>query len=384
MIEWLRKVTLLAGLTTEEYLWLANHGTEHFIRGPSLIFREGQPLMHMTFILEGEFQIRRRARPPALFFRRAGQTAGLLPFSRMKAYGGDGITTCPVRVLNIHRELFPEMLVAIPSMGERCLGALLDRVRQDTRVEQKAEKFESLVRVSDDLAQPASTDFLVAGDLVGGRFRIVRSLGGGGMGRVYQAHDTELGVPVALKIIRPEFSTDTEMLARFRREVLIARRITHPNVCRTFDLDHETRQLGEGPLESGEIVFLTMEYLDGETLRELLSRTGKLEPGEALLFASQMAAALTAAHQGGIVHRDIKPTNVMIVPSSSISAPTARVVITDFGLASFAEASQGDDVTSITVPGRILGTLSYMAPEQLMGDTASPATDILCLWSSLV
>ena len=196
------------------------------------------------------------------------------------------------------------------------------------------------------------------------------------MGQVYLAHDSELGAQVALKIIRPEISGSPEVLARFRREARITHRITHPNVCRTFDLGHEIRQIGPDPANSVEVIFLTMEYLDGETLQQLLKRKGRLEPSEAILIASQMSEGLTAAHQAGIVHRDIKPTNVMIVPSGSRSPTTDRVVLTDFGLARFETMVEGLDTSSISYPGRVMGTLAYMAPEQLQTGAVTPATDI--------
>jgi hypothetical protein len=144
IIEALRTITLLEGLTTEEYTWIATHGVEHITQRGAVIFREGEPICNMTFILRGEIQIRRRNDGPiAVFVRGAGQTAGLLPFSRMKNHGGDGISTGSAWALYIHKDLFPEMLAAIPSMGQRCIIAMVDRVREETRIEQQGQKFNS-------------------------------------------------------------------------------------------------------------------------------------------------------------------------------------------------------------------------------------------------
>jgi len=217
---------------------------------------------------------------------------------------------------------------------------------------------------------------LVPGDVVSDRFEIIRPLGDGGMGRVYEAHDSVLGVRVALKTLRPEISSNPEVLFRFRQEVRIAHRITHPNVCRTFHLDHELRQIGPDETSSIDLTFLTMEFLQGETLRQVLKRTGRIAPAQALPIAQQMAEAIEAAHQTGIVHRDIKPGNVMICPMTFGSKQEARVVITDFGLAKFEAGTPNNDISSISQPGRAMGTLSYMSPEQLQGRDVGPATDV--------
>ncbi len=153
IVEALRTVTQLVGLTDDEYLWLATHGTERMGCEGSMIFREGEPTAHLNFILRGEVHVRRRVSGPmALFIGRAGQMTGLLPFSRMKGYGGDGYTVGPSWVLDIHKDLFPEMLQAIPSMGQRCVSTLLDRVREVTRMEQQAEKLAALGKLAANLA----------------------------------------------------------------------------------------------------------------------------------------------------------------------------------------------------------------------------------------
>jgi signal transduction histidine kinase len=149
----LRTITPLAGLTDAEYQWLATHGTERVGDTGAIIFREGEPVMNMVCILRGEIHVRRRnSGPMALFIGRAGQITGKLPFSRMKKYGGDGYTSGPVWVLDIEEPLFPEMLQAIPSMGQRCVSVLLDRVREVTRMEQQAEKLSALGKLAANLA----------------------------------------------------------------------------------------------------------------------------------------------------------------------------------------------------------------------------------------
>jgi hypothetical protein len=215
IVEALRTVPLLSGLTDEEFTWLASHGVERVIARNALAFRQGQPLLYMCFILRGELHVcRRRGGRTTTFIRHAGQAAGLMPFSRTKEFGGDGTAVGPYWGLDIHKDQFPEMLAAIPSMGQRCINAMLDRVREDTRTEQQPEKLNTL----SNPAEYPGAEFPTAGDVVSGRFQIICRLGDGGMGHVYQAHDLESGVEVALKIIRPEISQNPEVLARFRRK----------------------------------------------------------------------------------------------------------------------------------------------------------------------
>lgn len=168
----LRTITPLDGLNDTEYTWLATHGSERVGKEGSLIFREGEPTFYLNMILQGEIHVRRRnSGPLALFIGRAGQMTGLLPFSRMKAYGGDGYTVGPIWVLDIHKDLFQEMLAAIPSMGQRCVSVLLDRVREVTRMEQQAEKLAALGKLAANLAHelnnPASAAQRSAASLFG-------------------------------------------------------------------------------------------------------------------------------------------------------------------------------------------------------------------------
>ncbi|MBB5337838.1 protein kinase domain-containing protein [Tunturiibacter gelidoferens] len=221
---------------------------------------------------------------------------------------------------------------------------------------------------------PPTPPMLASGTLISGRFVILRMIGQGGMGQVYEVLDQELNSRVALKTIRPEISSDSHVLARFRREVAFTRQITHPNVCRTFDIDRHSCVAADGT--ETQITFLTMELLDGETLSDVLSRRSKLPLEEALPLIQQMAAALNAAHVAGIVHRDFKPSNVLLVPSKA----GLRIVVTDFGLARAlvlsGHMSLAQTLNSSTGSLSLLGTLIYMAPEQLEHAEATVASDI--------
>lgn len=203
---------------------------------------------------------------------------------------------------------------------------------------------------------------LAPGQLLAGRFRILRFLASGGMGDVYQAEDTQLGERVALKTIRTEVAGNPRMLARFKTEIQLAKRISHPNVCRIHDLGIDEQSPGAG-------VFLTMELLSGETLAEHLQR-GRMTLDEVGSIARQIANGLEAAHKARVIHRDLKTRNVILVREDS----QVRAVITDFGTA-HATTSQGKSAT-LTTMGEIIGTPDYMAPEQLRGEAISPATDI--------
>jgi signal transduction histidine kinase len=149
----LKKVAQLNGLEESEYEWLANRGTEVFAESGAVVFREGDPATKMTILLQGEIYVRREhGGPAALFIGRSGQITGLLPFSRMKAYGGLGYTSAATWGLEFDRSLFPEMLKAIPSLAERVVGILLDRVREVTRIEQQSEKLNALGKLAGNLA----------------------------------------------------------------------------------------------------------------------------------------------------------------------------------------------------------------------------------------
>jgi serine/threonine protein kinase/tetratricopeptide (TPR) repeat protein len=251
--------------------------------------------------------------------------------------------------------------------GER--SAYLDQsCADDAKLRAEVEKLlEQLGETeSDGIFDAPRQHSLAPGELIGGRFRIVRFVGEGGMGEVYEAEDGELRGSVALKVLRPELAGDPDFLNRFRREVLLARQVTHPNICRVFDLGFDRQS-------ASPRVFLTMEFLDGETLSRRLRQGGRMTQEAALPLIRQMGAGLTALHEQGIVHRDFKPGNVMVVRSAS---GAERAVINDFGLARALEAPEGMTVTRAS---HVIGTPDYMAPEQLLGKSATRASDIYAL-----
>jgi tetratricopeptide (TPR) repeat protein len=208
---------------------------------------------------------------------------------------------------------------------------------------------------------PVSAGPLESGQAFGTRYHILRSLGAGGMSAVYQAWDQELGVAVALKVIRPELSSDqtasVDAERRFKRELLLARQVTHKNVVRIHDLG-----------EIGGIKYITMPYVQGRDLAVLLRETGRLPVSKAVAIARQVAAGLQAAHEVGVVHRDLKPANIMIDED--------RAQIMDFGIA---RSISGDGETIVaggTMAGAVIGTLGYMAPEQGRGEAVDQRADI--------
>ena len=187
----------------------------------------------------------------------------------------------------------------------------------------------------------------VAPPLVAGRYEILGMLGAGGMGTVYRARDRELDEIVALKLLRRELASSESMLERFRREVKLARRVTHRNVARTFDIGLDSHNAGER--------FLTMELIEGEMLGARLARRGRLSLHDVVAIGVDVCAGLAAAHAAGVLHRDLKPENV-------IMAKDGRAVITDFGIA---RAVVGEGSTHTV--GGVIGTPAYMAPEQVEG-----------------
>ncbi|PYY18537.1 MAG: serine/threonine protein kinase [Acidobacteria bacterium] len=191
------------------------------------------------------------------------------------------------------------------------------------------------------------------GALLAARYRIIALLGRGGMGEVYRADDLTLAQPVALKFLPEALTDDPASLERFRNEVRIARRISHPNVCRIYDIG-----------EADGLTFLSMEYVDGEDLGSLLRRIGRLPGDKALEIARKLCAGLAAAHDKGVLHRDLKPANIMLNSQG-------EVTIMDFGLAELAEHITQDQVR--------YGTPAYMAPEQLAGKEVSTKSDIYSL-----
>src|SRR5271165_1640375 len=189
------------------------------------------------------------------------------------------------------------------------------------------------------------------GDILGGRYEIQKLLGMGGMGAVYKARDMEVERVVGLKVIRPDLAGDPAILARFKQELVLARQVTHKNIIRIYDLN-----------EADGVKFITMEFVEGEDLRNILLREGKLSPEAAANIIVQVCAGLQAAHSEGVIHRDLKPSNVM-------RDTAGRVVVMDFGLA----RTVGSD--GMTRTGMMVGTMEYMSPEQAMGKELDAASD---------
>lgn len=202
-------------------------------------------------------------------------------------------------------------------------------------------------------ASTADEGRFLPGTLLGGRYRIIGLLGRGGMGEVYRATDLALGQSVALKFLPEEAVQDQRLLERFHGEVRIARQVSHPNVCRVYDIGQ-----AEG------MPFISMEYVDGEDLASLLLRIGRLPADKALETARKLCAGLAAAHDRGIIHRDLKPQNIMMNKRGD-------VVIMDFGLAAIADQLSGAEVRN--------GTPAYMSPEQLRGAEVTAKSDIYAL-----
>jgi serine/threonine protein kinase/tetratricopeptide (TPR) repeat protein len=199
-------------------------------------------------------------------------------------------------------------------------------------------------------------------EIVAGRFRVIRFIAEGGMGTVYEAHDLQLDEQVALKTIRPDIAANPRTVQRFKREITVGKSITHPNVCRIYDLVID--RSGDG----AEVLYLSMQFLAGETLAARIQH-GPLSTTEALPLIEDMAAGLSAAHQTAVIHRDFKSANVMLVKR----ADRIHAVLTDFGLARLAH---DDDVRSLF---GMAGTIAYMAPEQIRGEKLTPAADIYAL-----
>lgn len=204
------------------------------------------------------------------------------------------------------------------------------------------------------------------GEVISGRYEVERFLARGGMGEVYRVLDRELGERIALKTVLPRSSKDPLSLDRFRREIHLARKVSHPNVCRIFDLGRHESEGGE------EVVFFTMELLSGLSLRARLHE-GPMTAEEALPVIEQLCAGLGAAHHKGIIHRDLKPSNIFLVPEDE----ETRVVIADFGLARTEIKDDGE--LTVTRTGEVLGTPAYMSPEQLEGKEVTAASDIYSL-----
>ncbi len=199
------------------------------------------------------------------------------------------------------------------------------------------------------------TKELEIGSLFAERYKIIEELGKGGMGRVYKALDKEINEEVAIKLLKPEIADDESTIGRFRNELKLARKIAHKNVCKMYHLAKE-----------GETLYITMEYVSGEDLKSLIKKEGKIPEERALSIAKQVCGGLAEAHELGVVHRDLKPQNIMIDKKG-------RATIMDFGIARSKEAP------GVTTTGMIIGTPDYISPEQAEGEEADKRSDIYSL-----
>lgn len=198
------------------------------------------------------------------------------------------------------------------------------------------------------------------GVTLSGRYRLQRLIATGGMGQVWEAVDNRLGRRVAVKVLKSEFSSDPEFIERFRAEARTTAMLNHPGIASVHDYG-ESQMNGEG-----RTAYLVMELVNGEPLNSVLKRTGRLSLRHALDMLEQTGRALQIAHAAGLVHRDVKPGNILITP-------TGQVKITDFGIA------KAVDAAPVTQTGMVMGTAQYIAPEQALGHDASPASDVYSL-----
>ncbi|CAR70110.1 putative serine/threonine protein kinase [Mycobacterium leprae Br4923] len=198
------------------------------------------------------------------------------------------------------------------------------------------------------------------GVMLSGRYRLHRLIATGGMGQVWEAVDSRLGRRVAVKVLKGEFSSDPEFIERFRAEARTTAMLNHPGIASVHDYG-ESHMDGEG-----RTAYLVMELVNGEPLNSVLKRTGRLSLRHALDMLEQTGRALQIAHAAGLVHRDVKPGNILITP-------TGQVKITDFGIA------KAVDAAPVTQTGMVMGTAQYIAPEQALGHDATPASDVYSL-----
>jgi serine/threonine protein kinase len=189
--------------------------------------------------------------------------------------------------------------------------------------------------------------------VLAGRYEILEEGGRGGMGMVYRALDRQLGGQVAIKTLRPELVCNPSLVERFKTEIRLARQISDKHVVRTHDIG-----------ERDGVYYLTMEYVEGITVRELLDSRGRLDVSPTLAIATQLAHSLMAAHEQGVIHRDIKPQNLLLDSSGMLK-------VMDFGVARLAASPSG-----LTEVGTVVGTPSYMAPEQMLGEALTERTDL--------
>jgi serine/threonine-protein kinase len=196
---------------------------------------------------------------------------------------------------------------------------------------------------------------LTTGSTFAGRYQIIEELGKGGMGKVYKAQDTDLKEKVAIKLLKPEIAAEKKTIERFKNELKFARKIRHKNVCQMYDLNKE-----EGSH------YITMEYVDGKDLKGMIRMMGQLSSGKTIFIAKQVCDGLAEAHKLGVVHRDLKPQNIMVDEDGN-----ARIM--DFGIARSLKTK------GITATGVMIGTPEYMSPEQVEGKDVDQRSDIYSL-----
>ncbi|HYU44449.1 MAG TPA: protein kinase [Vicinamibacteria bacterium] len=248
---------------------------------------------------------------------------------------------------------------------------LIDFLREETVAKKAAGVTQEATGTSFTMAETAALTAVSPGvsmrrgDLFASRYEILSTLGKGGMGVVYLARDQQLDEEVALKVLRPDvMKEDPTLLDRFKQEIKLARRITHRNVLRTHDFG-----------EAAGTPYISMEYLEGVTLKDLIASKGALPIGVGLRIAKQMCQGLEAAHAQGVVHRDIKPQNMLILPE------TGDLKIMDFGIARVSEVKAGTapGASGLTTAGTVMGTPDYIPPEQAQGMPADFRSDIYSL-----
>ena len=211
----------------------------------------------------------------------------------------------------------------------------------------------SVARTTQEIEIVLDGASLKSGSRFAERYEIIAPVGSGGMGTVYRARDLELGDEVAIKTLRPGFVSDSRAVNRFKAEIRLARRITHPNVVRTHDFG-----------EWGGVYYLTMEFVEGITVRELIDAKGSLAAPSALAIGTQLARSLAAAHEQGVIHRDIKPQNLLLDAAGVLK-------VMDFGVARLAERT-----STLTEAGMLLGTPLYMSPESLLAEKVDGRSDL--------
>jgi len=243
---------------------------------------------------------------------------------------------------------------ASPQCG-KCRTPLPIAAHQETLNENGMPEAWSAVVTPQPGGTSAASDDLEVGAVLARRYQILQMLGRGGMGAVYKARDIELDRIVALKLIRPELAKNPEMLRRFKQELILARQVTHKNVIRIFDLG-----------QSDGVKFITMDFVEGQDLRALLLERAKFPPEQAARIMLQICRALEAAHAESVIHRDLKPQNIMV-------SPGGRVYVMDFGIARSAY------LPGMTQTGALIGTPEYMSPEQARGEKLTERSDLFSL-----